>query len=194
MTIKEILFGSDRLTKRQAQVRELAMYPVAGAFTAVANAVSFILMDLIITKTFSVSIFGLSFDLFVILKQFVSWIATVITAYTTNRIFVFRSHGNFLIELAGFAAARLSTFLVIEVGIFSLMVMCLEHFFMVPTTHVLATVGSLNITCLYLIKFLNNLILVVANYVMSKWFVFKSSSGKPKAKQNTQVQEEEIEE
>ena len=48
MNVKEILFGSDSLTPRQENIRELAMYPIAGAFTAAANFVSFVIMDMLL--------------------------------------------------------------------------------------------------------------------------------------------------
>ena len=175
MEAKEIFFGSDRLSSKQEQIREIAMYPFAGIFTALANAVSFVLMDKILMGTAVFTVFGFNLDLFLILKQFVSWIVTILTAYTTNRIFVFRSHGNFLIELIGFAAARLSTFVIVELVLFSYMVKWVESVLEVSQFTVKWSVLGFDITYLYLVKIVNNTVLVAVNFIMSKWIVFKST-------------------
>ena len=174
MTIKEVFFGSDRLTPKQENIRQLAMYPFAGIFTALANFLAFVLMDLLLVTPHTVDLFGYAFDLTLVLKQFVSWVATILTAHTTNRIFVFRSHGNYLLELLGFALARLSTFVVIEIGLFSFMVYWTESHLHISQDKVLFTLVTFNCTCLYIIKVLNNVVLVTLNFIMSKWLVFKA--------------------
>lgn len=176
MKVKEILFGSDRLTPKQEQMREMALYPLAGIFTALANGLSFIIMNMILYNPINVDILGHSYDLCLIIKQFVSWVATIITAYTTNRIFVFRSHGNFILELLGFAAARLSTFLLIEIALFSCMVMWMENHLGIPQDKLIILIGSFEFTYIYIVKALNNIVLVIFNFVLSKWIVFRSSS------------------
>ncbi len=180
MTIKEVLFGSDRFTENQENIRELAMYPFAGIFTALANFLSFLIMDLILVKTIDITVIGHDYDLSLVIKQLVSWIATIITAYTTNRIFVFRSHGHFFIELMGFAAARLSTFLLIEVALFYFMVYWTKDHLGLDQKDVLFSMIGFNCTCLYVIKILNNCVLVTLNFIMSKWLVFRAS-GKGKS-------------
>ncbi len=182
MTIKEVFFGSDRLTAKQENVRELVMYPFAGMFTALANFLSFVIMDWILVNPHTVDLMGYAFDLTLVTKQFVSWVATILTAYATNRIFVFRSHGNFFIELLGFAAARLSTFVVIELGLFSIMVYWVEHHLGIDQDHVFITLITFNVTCLYVIKIVNNVVLITVNYIMSRWIVFKARDKKPKDK------------
>ena len=54
MTVKELVFGSDELTPKQENLRQLIMYPFAGVFTALANFVSFVIMDLIITESIDI--------------------------------------------------------------------------------------------------------------------------------------------
>lgn len=176
MKIKEILFGSDRLTPKQEQLREMVLYPLAGVFTALANFLSFAVMNMILTEPINVNLVGHLWDLSLIIKQFVSWVATIITAYTTNRIFVFRSHGNFILELLGFAAARLSTFLLIEIALFSFMVMWMEKHLLIPRDNLIFAIGSFDFTYIYLVKILNNIVLVILNFVLSKWIVFRSSA------------------
>ena len=176
MTIKELLLGSDTLSDKQENMRELVMYPVAGIFTALANFLSFVIMDMVLSESAPADIMGYVFDLSLILKQFVSWVATILTAYATNRIFVFRSHGNFFLELLGFAAARLSTFVVIELALFSLMVYWMENHLGIDQHRLIFAILGFNCTCLYVVKVLNNLVLILMNFILSKWLVFKASN------------------
>lgn len=178
MNIKEILFGSDSLTPRQENIRELAMYPIAGAFTAAANFVSFVIMDMLLIDPVYLTVFGRGIEISLVIKQFVSWVATILTAHTTNRIFVFRSHGNYFIELFGFAAARLSTFVLVEILLFSFMVNFLETRLGIPQDRVLFTVASFECVYLYLVKIANNIVLVILNFVLSKWIVFRAKGRK----------------
>lgn len=182
MTIKEVLFGSDRLTPKQENIRQLAMYPFAGIFTALANFLSFVIIDLIMKEPILIAPFGFNVDLTLIVKQFVSWIATIVTAHSTNRIFVFRSHGNYLLELLGFAAARLFTFAAIEVVLFTLMVGWAESLFGLEQQDVIFTVFGFKVTSLYLTKIANNCILILVNFIMSKWIVFKATDKSRKCK------------
>ena len=110
MTPKELFFGSDSFTNKQENLRQLVMYPFAGIFTALANFISFVIADMVLTHPIDVMAFGHAFDISLIIKQLVSWVATIVTAHFTNRMFVFRSHGSYILELLGFAAARLLSF------------------------------------------------------------------------------------
>lgn len=188
MTIKEVLFGSDRLTPKQENIRQLAMYPFAGIFTALANFISFVIIDLIMKEPVLIDPFGFEVDLTLIVKQFVSWVATIVTAHSTNRIFVFRSHGNYFLELLGFAAARLFTFAAIEVVLFTLMVGWAKALFGFEQQDVIFSLFGFNVTSLYLTKIANNCILILVNFVMSKWIVFKATDKSRKNKgQNEDV-------
>ncbi len=187
MTVKELFFGSDSLTPKQENIRELAMYPFAGCFTALANFVSFVIIDMLLQNPVEVTLFGRVFELGLIIKQFVSWTATIITAHTTNRIFVFRSHGNFILELLGFALARLSTFVVIEVALFSFMVYFLENNMGIGKDEVFFTVLSFNCTYLYLVKITNNIVLIIVNFVLSKWVVFRATDKRKGFKEKRNV-------
>ena len=171
--IKTILFGGEHLTEGQEKFRKIFMYLVCGGFTTVVNNAAFLLFDLFVKQEVNLSIFGYQFDLMVLLNQIIAWTLAVVAAYVTNRIFVFRSSGSVVRELLSFAAARVVSFLIIELGIFSIMIAICESGFGVPKESVMFAIGSFNFTYLYLIKVLNSILVVVANYVMSKWFVFK---------------------
>ena len=174
MKARDVFFGSDDLTAGQERIRELLMYPFAGIFTALANFIAFVIMDLILKDPINIDLFGLNYDLGLIAKQFVSWVATILTAYVTNSIFVFRNRSGHLKKLLAFAAGRLSTFFLIEVALFSFMVYFAENVAQLPQGTVIFSIFGFNCTCLYVIKVLNNIILIVMNFLVSKWLVFRT--------------------
>jgi len=184
MTPKELLFGSDSFTDKQENLRQLVMYPFAGIFTALANFVSFVIVDMLLTAPIAVMVFGYSFDLSLIVKQLVSWVATIVTAHFTNRMFVFRSHGSYILELLGFAAARLLSFFLIEVSLFTFMVYWVNLHLGLQEKDVLFSIFGFNCTCLYVIKIVNNCVLILMNFIMSKWLVFRA---KDKGGKNSEV-------
>lgn len=183
MTVKELVFGSDELTPKQENLRQLIMYPFAGVFTALANFISFVIMDLIITESIDISFFGHAYDSSLLIKQLVSWVVTIVTAHYTNRLFVFRSHGNYFLELLGFAAARLLSFFLIEVSLFSFMVYWVESHMGLEQRTVLFSIFGFKCTCLYVIKIVSNCVLILMNYIMSKWVVFKARNKRGKSEE-----------
>ena len=174
MTPKELFFGSDSFTNKQENLRQLVMYPFAGIFTALANFISFVIADMVLTHPIDVMAFGHAFDISLIIKQLVSWVVTIVTAHFTNRMFVFRSHGSYFLELMGFAAARLLSFFLIEVALFTFMVYWVNLHLGLQEKDVLFSILGFNCTCLYIIKIVNNCVLILMNFIMSKWLVFKA--------------------
>lgn len=89
----------------------------------------------------------------------ISWVAAVSFAYVANKLVVFRSRGgNVLREAASFFAARLGT-LFLDMGIMFCAV----------------TVGGMNDKAAKLIV---QVVVTVANYILSKMFVFRGQKGK----------------
>lgn len=188
MTARELFFGSDNLTPKQENIRQLVMYPFAGIFTALANFLSFVIIDFILKDPVMIHPFGFEYDLTLIVKQFVSWVVTIVTAHSTNRIYVFRSHGNYFLELLGFAAARLFTFATIEVVLFSLMVGWSNSLFGLEQHDVLFSIFGFDITCIYIVKIVSNIVLISVNFIMSKWIVFRAKNpSRRKGKQTEDV-------
>jgi len=171
--IKSILFGGSNLTPKQEKIRKIFMYLVSGGFTTVVNFLSFYIFDLLVKTEVNVSLFGSKFDLMVVLNQIIAWVLAVLTAYFTNRIFVFRSKGSIIRELLTFAGARIISFLILELGIFSLMVWICEGPMNIPQETIIFELGKFQFTYLYLVKILNCVFVMIANYVMSKLMVFK---------------------
>lgn len=91
------------------------------------------------------------------LANIISWIVSVTFAYITNRKFVFKSHEeNIKKEATSFYASRIIT-LLMDMGIM---------FLFVTTLH-------LNDK---LFKIVSQVIVIVANYIISKFFVFKKEN------------------
>ena len=175
--IKKIVFGDPSFTESQEKKRKLFMYLVSGGLTTLTNFVCYALLDLLVKADMMVSVFGFEFSLKVAVKQVVSWIAAVIVAYFLNRITVFRSKGNILRELLSFTGARIISFLVLELGVYSLMIWGCVAITGLPIDTPMTTISifglSFGFTYEYLVKLINSVFVVIANYVMSKLMVFK---------------------
>ena len=97
----------------------------------------------------------------------------MICAFVTNRLFVFRSNGNPLVEFFAFTASRVATFFIFELGTFALFVMLCENVMGVPKDTVMFSLFGYDVTYLFVIKLVNSVILVIVNYILSKLFIFK---------------------
>ena len=171
--IKKIVFGDPSFTESQEKKRKLFMYLVSGGLTTAANWIVYILFDLLVKSDMSLSVLGFDFSLKIAVKQIVGWIVAVIVAYFLNRITVFRSKGSILRELITFAGARVLSFVVLELGVMYLMVWICELITKVPVETPMTYIGSFAFTYDYLVKLINCVFVVIANYVLSKIMVFR---------------------
>lgn len=128
--------------------RETVLYVVFGAITTVVNIVSF---------QFCFNLLGIP----TLIANGIAWILSVLVAYVTNKLFVFQSHnehmGQFFKEMLMFFAARLLSFGIDELGMW----------LMVDMAHM---GGGLS-------KVAMNVIVLILNYIFSKWFIFSSGAG-----------------
>lgn len=86
----------------------------------------------------------------------ISWIVAVAFAYVTNRIFVFESKSRKIFaEISKFVGARLLTG-ILDVGIMFITVDVMDW---MPVFW----------------KVISNILVIILNYLLSKWFVFKKS-------------------
>ena len=171
--IKKIVFGDPSFNESQEKKRKLFMYLVSGGLTTVANWVVYIIFDLAVKADMLVSVFGIEFSLKIAVKQIVGWIVAVLVAYVLNRITVFRSKGSIIRELFAFAGARVLSFLVLELGVMYLMIWICELITGVPVSTPMSMIGSFAFTYDYLVKLINCIFVIIANYVLSKLMVFK---------------------
>lgn len=174
MNFLRVLFkGSDKLTVKQEKYRQIFMYLFCGGVTTIVNIVAFAIFDLLVDKTIDVSIIGWNFDLLLLLNQTISWVLAVIVAFITNRLFVFLSDGSIVKEFMLFVASRIATFFIFELGTFALFIMLCENVFKYPQDDVALSIFGFDVTYLYVVKIVNSVILVIANYFLSKVFIFK---------------------
>lgn len=139
--IKELIAN---FRKEHANLYSIIMYIIMGGFTTVVNIVSFWLCN---------SFFGIDY----VTSNTVSWVASVIFAYVTNKRYVFESYTptwkDRAREASSFFGFRFLTYLV------DLAVMVI-------------LISGLGTNAL-LAKILTNVIVLVLNYVFSKWIIFK---------------------
>lgn len=175
--IKTIVVGGKDLTEKQEKIRKLFMYLVSGGITTVVNWVCYVIFDKTVKASMPITVFGKEISLKFVINQIVCWIIAVLVTYFLNRITVFRSKGNIARELLSFAGARVISFLVLELGLYSLMIWICVAITGKPidtpmtTFHIFSK--SFDFTYEYLVKLINAVFIIIANYVMSKLMVFK---------------------
>lgn len=175
--IKKIVFGDPSFNESQEKKRKLFMYLVSGGITTVVNWVCYIAIDKIVQADMTVSLFGKPFSLKFIINQIICWIIAVLVAYFLNRVTVFRSKGSILRELMTFFGARILSFLILELGIYSLMIWACVSITGLPIDTPMAVwqifIWPFAFTYEYLCKLINAIFVIIANYVLSKLMVFK---------------------
>lgn len=134
-----------QLRKLYEKYRETFWYLVFGGLTTLLNLVVFYVMyewmgiDKVVSNT-------------------AAWIAGVLFAFVTNKLFVFRSQGwsgrKMLWEFATFVSARIFS------GVFD-------------TVFLLAFTGWIVALPAMPVKIISNILVIIMNYVFSKWIVFR---------------------
>jgi putative flippase GtrA len=137
---------------RKVFSREIIMYLVFGVLTTVVNLIVYHFCNLIMD---------------VLISNVIAWIAAVIFAYVTNKLFVFDSKSwapaIVVKEAASFAAARLVTLGIEEAGL--LIMIKWLHFDVLLNTSLVS--GKM------IVKIILAIVVVILNYVFSKAFIFK---------------------
>lgn len=115
-----------------------------------------------VTTVINIGSFGLMASIWHWNYQFatvIAWVITVLVAYLTNKVWVFNSHyttiAAFFKELGSFFFFRLLT-LILELIIMYIGVSLLK--------------GNLIV-----VKIIDNVIVIIANYLFSKWYIFKTT-------------------
>lgn len=126
--------------------RETIVYVIFGVLTTAVNYISY---------WFFRSKLGISF----LIANTIAWIISVLFAFITNKLVVFESKSfklkTLLFEFVSFVGARVLSFL-------------FEEGFLAVTTH-------FNINE-YLSKAIAGIIVIIINYFLSKFFIFKKKS------------------
>ena len=141
----EMVMG--KIKKNMGRYRELISYLIVGGLTTVVSLGTYYGCTL--------TVLDAAVPLQLQAANVLSWIAAVTFAYFTNRKYVFESRNqNMLKEAGAFYASRLST-LLMDMGLMFLMVTILRWDDKIA-------------------KLIVQVVVTVANYVISKFFVFKN--------------------
>jgi putative flippase GtrA len=132
--------------------REVILYVIAGILATLVNIAVFTLLS---------SVFGND-----------NWwisnapaiLAAILFAFFTNRIFVFRSRGPIMRELGKFLASRLMISLIFEYGAMFLLYNLIGF---TAVIHIWRWE-------LLIAKVLTQGLVIIGNYVLSKWFIFNA--------------------
>lgn len=138
---------------RKVFSREIIMYLLFGFLTTVVNLTVY-------------HLFNLWTD--VLISNVIAWIAAVVFAYLTNKLFVFdsKSWAPALVirEALSFAAARLLTLGIEELGLF----------IMITKLRLDLSLNTPVISGKMIVKIILSVIVIILNYVFSKVIVFKN--------------------
>lgn len=128
------------------EYKEIIHYLVFGGLATIVNFVSYYL-------------FARLLGIDEVISSGLSWFASVLFAYITNKLFVFESKTNtvkeFLKEMITFFLARVLSGILCDVGTFALMVKVFH----------INDIFS---------KIVTQIMVVIVNYVFSKFFIFKN--------------------
>lgn len=138
--------------------KELIVYFVFGLCTTVVNLITFKIFNLILG------------DEKYLVSNVFAWFFSVVFAYTTNKIFVFKSKDwgmkTLFKEVISFFSSRVFTFVIEESGMYFLVdVMNLKD---VQLDVFVVTVSGEMIS-----KLIVGVLVVIINYIFSKMFIFK---------------------
>jgi putative flippase GtrA len=144
--------------------KETVTYLVFGVLTTVVNFVIFKLFDMTFEKAFTTDL--------TLLTNFIAWVGSVIFAYVTNKLFVFESKSwkaNVIAkEIPSFIGARVFSLGVEELGLFVFITWLGFDSFVLEILPGFALGGKM------LVKIALAVIVVVMNYVFSKFIIFKN--------------------
>ena len=138
--------------------KELIVYFVFGLCTTVVNLITFKIFNLILG------------DEKYLVSNVFAWFFSVVFAYTTNKIFVFKSKDwgmkTLFKEVISFFSSRVFTFVIEESGLYFLVdIMNLKD---VQLDVFVVTVSGEMIS-----KLIVGVLVVIINYIFSKMFIFK---------------------
>ena len=139
---------------RKALYRETILYVFIGIITVLVNYIVFSLL---------VFLWGIDVSL---LANFLAFLVAVVVAFVTNKLFVFRSTSwtapVLKREIPSFLFARVLSFLFEELALW--LCLALLH---------LDAVSFLGITGIHYAKIVLSAIVIILNYVFSKFYIFR---------------------
>lgn len=144
--------------------RETVSYLIFGVLTSIVNFSVFKLVDMTFEKAFTADL--------TLLTNFIAWVVSVVFAFITNKLFVFESKSwkaNVIAkEIPSFIGARVFSLGVEELGLFVFITWLGFDSFVLEILPGFALGGKM------LVKIALAVIVVVMNYVFSKFIIFKN--------------------
>lgn len=151
----------EKVKKLYEKYKEIILYGIFGVITTVANFVVF----LIATKLFGEEL--------VLVNNALAWIAGVVVAFVTNKLFVFKSKSwipkTAVKEFAEFVAARLVSFGFEEFGMW----LCITVLHLSDKS---LSLFAFSVSGQIIVKFFLSIVVVILNYFFSKFFIFKKNN------------------
>lgn len=140
----------EKLKEYLTKYKEIISYIIFGGLTTIVNFVVYIICA---------KLFGID----ELVANIIAWVISVLFAYITNKIYVFESKSkdirNVMKEMISFFACRLASLVVFDIFLFWLLVD-------------LCDINDI------IVKIINNILTIIANYIFSKIVVFKNNSKK----------------
>lgn len=134
----------EKLAKLLNKYKEVVLYCIFGGLTTVINIITYFMLSRF-------------FNINYLISNIFAWILSVLFAYVTNKIFVFRSKNTefkyVIKELLAFIGCRLFSGL-LDIGIM----------------YIFVDIFKFND---FIIKIIANIIVIILNYVFSKVMIFK---------------------
>ena len=150
---------------KSEQFKELVKYLIFGVLTTLVSIISFKIFDVILGERLY------------LVTNVLSWIFAVAFAFVTNKIFVFRSKTTekkvLFRELISFVGARVLSLLIEEGGLW-LLIDVLNLGGITPIK-----IFSFAINGNLIAKVIMQVVIVILNYVFSKFFIFKKGKEVP---------------
>lgn len=145
--------------------KELILYVLFGGLTTLVNFVVLKLCNMAFGE-----------DIYLV-SNVIAWLASVIFAYVTNKLFVFevRSWAPKILvrEIVSFAGARVLSLGIEEAGLWLLVDIC-------AMDKLTWSVLSFDIGGIMIAKLILAVVVVILNYIFSKLFIFKKNRGNKK--------------
>lgn len=154
--MKKLMAKIKMLLENHRQLQELAMYLIFGVLTTAVNWAAYLLLTwaLGLRQTLPGST---PYLIISNIGQIVGWVLSVLFAFVTNKRYVFRSHSEnrkgVWRELGLFVSARVASLLLFDLGLFTVLQLC-----------------GMNDKW---DKLLMNVLVIVFNYVASRFVIFK---------------------
>ena len=154
--MKKLMAKIKTLLENHRQLQELAMYLIFGVLTTAVNWAAYLLITwaLGLRQTLPGST---PYLIISNIGQIVGWVLSVLFAVVTNKRYVFRSHSEnrkgVWRELGLFVSARVASLLLFDLGLFTVLQLC-----------------GMNDKW---DKLLMNVLVIVFNYVASRFLIFK---------------------